>query len=196
MTMFARFACIALLVACGGKSAPKTTSTDHDDHAMAGSGSAEPAAHHHTDHDHGMAGSGSASATEPAKPAEPDPAQVRAELLAAENAAFEKAKPVFDKFCAKCHSKSGSKQSQKKRDHFDMTTYPFGGHHAETIASEVRKSLAIGGGKPTMPADNKGAVKGDDLAAIAVWADAFEKAHAGGAHEGMGHEHGHDAHKH
>jgi hypothetical protein len=46
-----------------------------------------------------------------------------------------------------------------------------------------------------MPQDNKGAVKGDELALIAAWADAFDKAHAGGAHEGMGHDHDH-GHKH
>ena len=49
-------------------------------------------------------------ATEPAKPAEPaapDPAKVKAELLAAELAAFEKARPVFEKYCASCHSKGG-----------------------------------------------------------------------------------------
>ena len=58
-----------------------------------------------------------------------------------------------------------------------MTTYPFGGHHAATMATTIRKVLAIGGGKPTMPANKKGAVKGDELALIAPWADAFEAAH-------------------
>ena len=132
-----------------------------------------------------------AQPTEPAKPAEPDPAQVKAELLAAENAAFEKAKPVFDKWCAKCHSSKGDKAAPSKLEHFDMTTYPFGGHHAMELGKYIRKSLAIGGGKPTMPKDKKGAVKGDELALIAAWADAFDAAHAGGAHEGHGgHEHG------
>jgi hypothetical protein len=138
--------------------------------------------------------------SEPAKPAEPpapDPAKVKAELLAAEQAAFEKAKPVFDKFCAKCHTKTGSKMSQKKLDHFDMTTYPFGGHHAMEISKEIRKSLGISGGKPTMPFDKKGAVKGDELALIAAWADAFDASHKGGAHEGHGDHHGHGGgHKH
>jgi hypothetical protein len=47
-----------------------------------------------------------------------------------------------------------------------------------------------------MPADKKGTVKGDELALIAAWADAFDKAHAGGAHEGAGHKHGDQGHKH
>jgi mono/diheme cytochrome c family protein len=137
-----------------------------------------------------------AAPAEPAKPAAPpapDPAKVKAELLAAETAAFEKAKPVFERYCASCHTKGGKNATAKKLGHFDMTTYPFGGHHAMEISSEIRKALAIGGGKPTMPFNNKGAVKGDELALIAAWADAFDASHKGGAHEGHG---GHGEHKH
>jgi mono/diheme cytochrome c family protein len=94
-----------------------------------------------------------------------------------EQAAYEKAKPVFVKYCASCHTKGGAKATAKKLDHFDMTSYPFGGHHAATIAATIRKVLAINGGKPTMPADKKGAVKGDELALIAAWCDAYEAAH-------------------
>lgn len=134
-----------------------------------------------------------AESTKPTKPTEPpapDPEKVKVELLAAETAAFEKAKPVFDKFCAKCHTKGGKMATQKKLDHFDMTAYPFGGHHAMDVSGSIRKSLAIGGGKATMPFDKKGAVKGDELALIAAWADAFDASHKGGAHEGHG---GHDS---
>ena len=78
----------------------------------------------------------------------------------------------------------------KKLDHFDMTTYPFGGHHAMEIAREIRKSLGIGGGTPRMPADDKGAVQGEELARIEAWADAFDASHVAGAHEGHGgHQH-------
>lgn len=123
--------------------------------------------------------------TEP-EPPKPDPAKVKAELLAIETAAFEKAKPVFEANCARCHTKGGKLQTQKKRDHFDMTAYPFGGHHAMEISASIRKSLGITGTKVTMPYDKRGAVKGADLALIAAWADAFDAAHAGGAHEGHG----------
>jgi hypothetical protein len=129
-----------------------------------------------------------ATHTEPPAPTD-DPAQKKkAELLAAERAAYDNAKPVFDKWCAKCHAKGGAKASASKLEHFEITTYPFGGHHAMELGKRVRKALAIGGGKPTMPADNKGAVKGDELALIAAWTDAFDASHEGGAHEG------HDAH--
>ena len=136
----------------------------------------------------------SVNAAEPARAAAPDPAQVKADLLAAEMTAYEKAKPVFDKYCAKCHSKHGGKQSISKREHFDMTSYPFGGHHAMEVHDEIREVLGLTGKKPTMPADKKGAVKGAELALVKAWADAFEASHEGGAHEdrdpqGGGHEH-------
>jgi hypothetical protein len=78
-----------------------------------------------------------------------------------------------------------------------MTAYPFGGHHAAEITGAIRKVLAIGGGKATMPMDDPGAVKGDELALIAAWADAYDKADQAGAHGE--HEHGdhqHDADHH
>jgi mono/diheme cytochrome c family protein len=109
----------------------------------------------------------------------PDP---KPELLAAETAAYEKAKPVFGKFCAGCHQKGQKNASEKKLKAFEMTAYPFGGEHAKEIGKEIRTVLAIGGGKPTMPKGKAGAVKGDDLAAIAAWADAFDAAAAAGAH--------------
>ena len=123
-----------------------------------------------------------AEPAKPAEPAAPDPAQIKAELLAAETAAFEKAKPVFDKHCARCHVKGGKLATKKKLEELDMTTYPFVGEHAKELSGEIRKSLAIGGGKATMPFDKKGAVKGDELALIAAWVDAFDASHKGGAH--------------
>jgi cytochrome c553 len=131
---------------------------------------------------------------EPAQPAAPDPAKIKADLLAAEQAAFDNAKPVFDKWCAKCHSKDGKSTSAKKREHFDMTTYPFGGHHAMEISGEIRKTLGLTGKKPTMPADKKGAVQGEELELIKAWADSFDASHKGGAHEGHD-QHG-GGHKH
>lgn len=135
----------------------------------------------------------------PAEPTPPEPtpapkADPKAELLATEMAAYDKAKPAFDKWCAKCHSQGNKLATKKKLEHFDMTKYPFGGHHAMEVSKEIREALGIDGSKPTMPADKKGAVKGEELAAIKAWADAFDAAHAGGAHEGGAHDHG--GHKH
>ena len=173
--------------ACGGKSAPDSTTPE-------GPGDG------HTDHEHAGEPVGQVPAeTAPvdAAPPEtpPDPAKVKADLLAAEQTAYDKAKPVFGKYCASCHSKDSKKAKAKTLGHFDMTSYPFGGHHAMEVSAEVRKVLGIGGGKATMPLDNPGAVQGEELALVAAWADAFDAAHAGGAHEGQAHDHG-GGHKH
>ncbi len=174
------------LAACGGKAAPEPAPPEP------AQGEDQPSTDDATPNEPESAG-------EPADQAPPDPAQVKAELLAAEKSAFELAEPVFKQHCARCHVKGGKKAKAKILDHFDMTSYPFGGHHAEEISAEIRKVLAIGGGKPTMPMDDAGAVKGDELSFIAAWADAYDKAHAGGAHEDRGHGAGHDhasGHKH
>ena len=126
----------------------------------------------------------------PAKPVEekpappkPDPEKVKAGLMAAETAAYERAKPAFEKYCAGCHTKSGKKATAKKLGHFDMATYPFGGGHTQSIGNEIRKVLAIDGTeKATMPFDKPGSVKGDDLAAIKAWTEAWQEAGKGGVH--------------
>lgn len=57
------------------------------------------------------------------------------------------------------------------------------------MAATMREVLGIDGSKPTMPRNKPEAVKDDELALIAAWADAFEAAHEGGAHESLrGHE--------
>lgn len=132
----------------------------------------------------------------PTAPPEPDPAQIKADLLAAETTAFQKAKPVFDKNCSSCHVMGGKGAKKTTLEHFNMSKYPFGGHHAGEIAVSVRKALGIDGSKPTMPKNKPGSVQGADLAVIAAWADAFDASMAGGAHEGIpGHE-GHGGHTH
>ena len=116
----------------------------------------------------------------PPEPAKPDPEALKKEAMDAETAAFEKAKPVFEGFCKSCHVKGQKNASAKKLGEFDMTTYPFGGEHK--TAKDIRKVLGIGGGKATMPKTKPGSVKGDDLAAITAWADAYDAAEAAGAH--------------
>jgi hypothetical protein len=120
--------------------------------------------------------------------AKPEPAPItpladpKAKLLAAEMSAWQTAKPTFMKYCTTCHTKDGRKATQKKLNHFAMDTYPFGGHHGATIGLEIRHVLGLTGKAPTMPADKRGAVKGDELATIKAWADAWEAAEKAGAH--------------
>jgi hypothetical protein len=107
--------------------------------------------------------------------APPDP-------LAEERAAYDRARPVFDRFCASCHvRREGGRRTAALR-HFDMSTYPFGGHHAGELASTIRHVLGADGSRPTMPRDDPGAVQGNDLALIRAWADAYDRAHAAGVH--------------
>ena len=94
-----------------------------------------------------------------------------------EIAAFEKAKPAFERHCFRCHTATGKKSKPKALAHIAMDGYPFGGHHADEAGSVVLKVLGAGGGKTTMPSDNPGAVAGEDLTRILAWADAFERAH-------------------
>ena len=122
-----------------------------------------------------LAACGSTSPRAPTPP-ERDP-------LAAESTAYDKAKPVFEKYCASCHTKTGDKATEKKLAHFDMTTYPFGGEHARSIGNEIRVVLAIDGEKkPTMPDDHPGAIQGDELATIKAWTDAWQAAGRAGVH--------------
>jgi hypothetical protein len=118
---------------------------------------------------------------------EPD-ASVAAEtppvdLLAAENAAYEAARPVFTKFCDECHNQSGAKAEPDRLGHFDDTSYPFGGHHVTTMGPTIRHVLGLDGSEPEMPKNMPGAVKGDDLALIAAWADAWQAADDANLHE-------------
>ncbi len=117
----------------------------------------------------------------PVEPPAPDPAAIKAELMATETAAFETAKPVFDKFCTGCHVKGQKNASAKKLKEFNMTSYPFAGEHGK--APDIRLVLGTTGKKATMPKTKPGSVKGDDLASIIAWADAWDAAEAGGAHE-------------
>lgn len=116
----------------------------------------------------------------PPEPAKPDPEQMKKDAMDAETAAYEKAKPVFEGFCKSCHMKGQKNASAKKLGEFEMTAYPFTGKHSK--AADIRKVLGIGGGKATMPKTKPGSVKGDDLAAITAWADAYDAAEAAGAH--------------
>ena len=167
------FLATAALAACGGSKPSSTPATP-----------AEPL-HDPADHDHTGSGSDAVAAPkQPEKPAEPipDQAKVKTELLAAETSAWETAKPVFSKSCGGCHTKAGKKAAKKKLDHFNMDTYPLGGHHTGTIGFTIREVLGIGGKKTTMPYDKPGSVQGDDLARIKAWTDAWEQAENAGAH--------------
>ena len=117
----------------------------------------------------------------------------KAAIAAAETAAYERAKPIFARYCSKCHSSTGKKATKKRLAHFSIDTYPFGGHHAEEVGATIREVLGVAGEKPTMPKDAPGRVKGAELEAIVEWSQAFDKAHAAGLHDHGEHK-GHGDH--
>lgn len=98
-----------------------------------------------------------------------------------ETAAFEKAKPILEKHCFRCHTTGGKKAKPKTLSHLNMDGYPFSGHHASGAGTAIRTVLlgksGKGGEDATMPKDDRGAVDGDDLKTVLAWADAFDKAH-------------------
>lgn len=87
-----------------------------------------------------------------------------------EQAAYGRARPVFERHCASCHSSAGARARPAPMKHFNMDTYPFTGH---ATPKTIRRVLGVGG-EPTMPPDHPGAVGGDDLEAILSWAAAVE----------------------
>jgi mono/diheme cytochrome c family protein len=169
------FLTAAALASCGGsKSSDSTTPPPTGD----GSAVAMP----DKSMDKPMEPMGPMKPAEPAEPAKPDPGKMKAELMASETAAYETAKPVFGKYCASCHTKAGKTATKKKLDHFSMDSYPFGGEHTKSIGNEIRKVLGIDGAKPTMPFDHPGSVKGEELATIKAWTEAWQASGKSGNH--------------
>lgn len=107
----------------------------------------------------------------------PVPVASQAELDAAERAAFDRAKPVFDRYCIACHTKRGKQKTQKRLDAIDFTKYPPAGRYAKIVGGAVRDVLGQSGVPATMPFDRKGAVVGDELAVVMAWVDAWARAH-------------------
>ena len=172
------FLTLTTIAACGGSKPPPAAPTAKP---VEGSTSSDPVAA--TPDPKPTPNDVPTKPVDPVEPVKADPGKQKAELAAAETAAYEKAKPVFAKFCSSCHTKAGKKAAKKKLDHFSMDTYPFGGEHIKSIGNEVRKVLAIDGAKkPTMPFDKPGSVKGDDLALIKAWTEAWQASGAAGNH--------------
>lgn len=117
--------------------------------------------------------------TKPA-PTTTTPAAAAPVVSEEERAAFERARPVFEAYCMKCHTTAGAKTSGKAVHHISMDAYPFAGHHAAEAGTAVREALT--GAEPTMPKDNPGTLKPDELALVLAWADAFDRSHPKAPH--------------
>jgi len=115
------------------------------------------------------------------------------DLLGAEMLAYERARPIFERYCARCHTTKGGRATEEALKHFNMDRYPFGGHHQTEITQTVRKVLGSTGKKVTMPRNDPGAVQGEDLMLILDWAESFDTARVVGLHVA---EPDHDGHAH
>ncbi len=138
---------------------PVPTATQSADHDHEGGEGETPHAHPSAE----PTASASAAPTTPAK--------------SPEHAAHEAAQPVFEKYCASCHMTGRPQATPKALEHFKMDGYPYGGHHEHEVAAEVRRVLGATGKKATMPKGAPGSVKGEELALVLKWADAFDAAH-------------------
>lgn len=169
---------ILLLVGCASAPSPGLAVAPHE-HDSRASSDARPGEGRD---DHPPMARAAGAETPPAEgiPHEQGPA-------ASEQEAYERARHVFERYCANCHTSGTGKRAALR--HFTMDRYPFGGHHADQISSTIREVLGADGQPATMPKDRPGAVQGDDLRAILDWADAFERAHAAADHSEHRHEH-------
>jgi hypothetical protein len=122
------------------------------------------------------------------------PATLEADPMTQEMQTYEQAKPVFEKYCAGCHTeRARGTEHAEALLHFSMDRYPFGGHHADEIGAEIRAVLGATDNEPTMPPDNPGVVRGEELALVLAWADAFDRAQAvRAAAQGPDHQHAHE----
>ena len=116
-----------------------------------------------------------APAPVPPSDARPD-ATANTDPLVAEQDALALAKPVFKKYCVRCHMYGANDKAFKK---LDANT------GLDTIdATKVDKIRVVLGGAdkpPTMPKDRPGEVKGDELALVMNWTDAYSRAQKAGA---------------
>lgn len=106
------------------------------------------------------------------------------------DATYAAARPVFERHCGKCHSRAERGGNKDALKHFDMTSYPFRGHHADAIAPSIASAMGLDGSEATMPKGKAaGSVSDQDLAAIRAWVDAV-----GGAKKSDTSDHGEHAH--
>jgi hypothetical protein len=87
-----------------------------------------------------------------------------------ERLAYERARPVLERYCASCHRSSAQNARSSSLRHFSMDRYPFGGHHANTIGTTILFVLGVTRPRPSMPMDQPGAVVGEELRAVTDWA--------------------------
>jgi hypothetical protein len=100
-------------------------------------------------------------------------------------AAYAAARPALEKHCFRCHTGAGQKAKSRTLKHLSFDGYPPTGHHAHEMGATFRRVLLGNKAKargPTMPADDRGAVTGEEVEKILAWADAFDRTRADRGH--------------
>jgi mono/diheme cytochrome c family protein len=96
------------------------------------------------------------------------------EASASELAAYERAKPVFERHCTACHRDGTRLTSGEAMRKVDMNGYPFGGAPRAAMTRTVMASLT--GGGPTMPPFRRQPLTAEEVALIRAWAAATDAA--------------------
>ena len=121
--------------------------------------------------------SASATAAQHSPPAASAAPSGSADVAEAERVAYTRARPVFAQYCDSCHSRESLHVDREATRNLTTDSYPFGGRRGAARRDTrfvCRSAKAIGA---TMPDDHPGSVRGNDLAAVLTWADAFDRAH-------------------
>jgi hypothetical protein len=100
------------------------------------------------------------------------------DITASERLAFAAARPVFERYCLRCHTQGSKKVKPATLAALDMTTYPFTGRHGDALAAQIRTVVGLDGSSPRMPMVKPGCLSRSDLDHIAAWARAFDEARA------------------
>src|SRR5688572_30284519 len=74
--------------------------------------------------------------------APPAPVEEAPAVTADERTAYERAKPVLEKHCGRCHIQGGAQAKDEILAHVDMTRYPFDGAHTTELGPALRRVLA------------------------------------------------------
>ena len=187
---------VAGMVACAsrGASPSQAPPPSQTEHSEAESETPSPSHGAHSAGEHSEASAGEPSEASAAKPPARTPTRATPAVapVEEERTAYDAARPVFDTYCANCHTSRGSKSSKSAIGHFSMDAYPFGGHHADDVSAAIRKVLGVSGAPATMPRDRPGSVTGEELQLILAWAEARDRAStrpASGGHDHTKHQH-------
>jgi hypothetical protein len=160
---------VALLAACATRSPP--SSSPPLDADVAGG------AHHHCA---ALPPVGAADVVA-ASPVIPIDTAAAAGLDPAERTSFEAARPVFARYCWRCHAGGSKKVKASTLAQLDMTSYPFASDHGAAVVPLIRTVVGLDGAPATMPMAGRGCVPAADLDRIAAWTAAYARAREGGA---------------